>query len=494
MTKSHAASSSSSSVVPGPAGLAAGTELDRWKPGAGDPWDRAKAAHLARRAGFGATPEEVDAMVAMGVDRTIDLLLAAPPTGIQDSGIAVLGNGEIANLSASLSGQRAHWLYEMAHTVWPLREKVALFWHDHFSVGSENQNSQPLLPAHINLFRRLGMGNVAEILIAVTKDPAMLLWLDNHLNGVPQGGIPTINENYGRELLELYALGVNGGYTQTDVVEASKCLSGWTLFGRNTPGFRASYHVNGPKTVLGTVINHANGELDLPVLIDVLLAWPACARFLVEKFWRWFVDDAPVPAVLDALAARFRADKFHVRSLLDTLLRCRAFFAPTAMRKLVKSPVEFTIGAIRNTGVTPLGSYANLGTRVEAMGLPLLRYSNPSGLDEGLGWIDSQALIHRANFASELTQTSGNTGIRPAFQPSREITRLGLVGHVAIVDHYLRILVDDDVPAAVRTALYGFMVTNDSGPAPWTGSASQVNTKVRGLVHLIMALPEYQMN
>lgn len=469
-------------------------DLDRWKPTPGDPWDRAKAAHLARRAGFGARPEELDAMVALGMDRCVDLLLAVPSTPLPDSGLTVLPNGEVLNLTGSLSGQRAHWLWQMVHTPWPLREKLALFWHDHFSVGSENQTSDPLLPAHINLFRRFGMTSLRDLLIEVTKDPAMLLWLDNYLNGVPRNGVPQINENYGREVLELYSMGVNGGYTQADVVEASKCLSGWTLFGRNTPGFRATYHVNGPKTVLGTVINNANGELDLPQLVDVILAWPATARYMVEKIWRWFVDETPDPATLDDLANRWRADGFHVRRLLDLLLRCRAMYRPSSMRKLVKSPVEFVVGALRNTGITPVGSYQALGEWVEALGLPLLRYSNPSGLAEGTSWIDSQSLILRANFANELTKTNGATGIQPAFDPFREVNRLGLTTSLQIVDHYLSVLVDGAVPAAVWTALDGFMNTNDAGPAPWTGSLLQIHTKVRGLVHLIMSLPEYQMN
>jgi uncharacterized protein (DUF1800 family) len=468
-------------------------DLDPWRPSAGDPWDRRKAAHLARRAGFGARPEELDALVLLGVDKVIDLLLVPAPTALQESGVAVLPNGEILNLTSSLTAQRAQWLWEMVNGTNWLREKMCLFWADHFSVGSAETAADPTLPAHINLFRRLGLGSFRTLLLEVTKDPAMLYWLDNYLNGVPRSGVQTINENYGRELLELYTMGVLGGYTQNDVVEASKCLSGWTLLGRNTSYYRASYHVAGPKTVLGTVINNVDGSRDLDSLLDVLLAWPATARYMVEKFWRWFVNDTPAAATLDTLAQRWRTEGYDVRSLLNVLLRCRAFFSSASMRKLVKSPAEIVAGAIRTTA-TPINAYQTLAARVEQMGLPLLRYTNPSGLTEGIAWIDSQSVITRANFADDLTQTSTTSGFRPVFDPFREVNRLGLTTAQQIVDHYLDFLVDGDVPVAVRTNLYNFMNNNDAGPAPFTGTSTQINQKVRGLVHLIMSLPEYQMN
>ncbi|MBK8101263.1 MAG: DUF1800 domain-containing protein [Planctomycetes bacterium] len=469
-------------------------ELEPWKPTPADPWDRAKAAHLARRAGFGARSDEVDAMLLLGPDRFLDLLLTPDPIPLQNGGMTVLPNGEVLNLSGNPAHQRAQWLHEMATGSNPLREKMCLFWHDHFSVGVNEPNAQPTMPAHINLFRRLGLGTFRDLLIEVTKDAAMLYWLDNYLNGQNRGGVPLINENYGRELLELYSMGVNGGYTQNDVVEASKCLSGWTLLGRNTSFYRTLYHVTGQKTVLGTVISHADGAQDLPRLIDVILAWPATARYMVEKFWRWFVDDAPSPAVLDALANRWRADGFRIRSLMSILLRSRAFFAPTAVRKLISSPCEFAVRAIRITR-TAIGSYTALGTGIERMGLPLLRYTNPSGLAEGTAWIDSQTLITRANFADQLTAiTQPAAGIEAVFDPFFEVNRAGLTTATQIVDHWLSLLVDGAVPSVVRTNLIGFMNTDDAGPAPFTGTPAQIQRKVRGLVHLILALPEAQMN
>lgn len=481
------------------------TDLAPWRPKPGDAWDKKKAAHLLRRAGFGAKPEELDAIVALGMDRTVDILLTPNTAPLQAFGTQVLPNGEVLDLPYNLTDQRAQWIWEAATTSYPLKEKMALFWHDHFSVGAESATQTPLLIPHINLFRRHGLGSFRTLLVEVTKDPAMLYWLDNYLNGQARAGQPVINENYGRELLELYTMGATAGYTQQDVVEVSKCLSGWSLNGPNTFMWRANYHVTGPKTVLGKLISNGNsgtqGMQDLYDLLDnVILPYPSTAEYMVTKIWNYFVAETIDVAVLTLLADRWRKDSFDIRSLMSVILRCNFFYSDRSMRTLVKNPMEYVVGAIRNTGLTPIGYYKGtnatngLGYRVEQMGLPLLRYSNPAGLDDGVAWIDSAALIARANFANELTQVSQTAGFRARFDPFREILRANLQTAQQIVDHYVSILLDGDVPDGVRVALYDFMNRVDSGPQPFTLTQAKVNEKVRGLVHLLLATPEYQIN
>jgi hypothetical protein len=469
------------------------TDLAPYVPTPGNPWDARKAAHLMRRAGFGAKPDEIGAILQLGVDRTIDVLLTPSTDGLQEYGGAVLPHGEFLDLTSSLDSQVALWLYEMVAGRFPLKEKMALFWHDHFSVGVEAPNAVPLMTAHVNIFRRHGLGSFRQMLLDVTMDPAMQLWLDNYLNGRLVGGVPRINENYGRELLELYTMGVNGGYTQNDVVELSKVLSGWALSGMNQFAYVSAWHVTGTKTLLGKTIP-ALGQQELPYALDhAILPWPATAEYIVGKIWKYFVSEVPYPALITELANRFRADGFDLRSLMSTILRSNYFFSDTAIHQLVKSPVEYVIGSIRNSD-TPVTLYRALNAQLTAMGYPLLRYGNPSGLEDGTAWIDSATLISRANYANVLTQVSTTNLIRARFDPTRQILLHGLKTAEQIVDHYVKILVGASIERSVRDSLVRFMNYNDTGYAPFTLTPAVVNVKVRGLVHLILSLPEYQLN
>jgi hypothetical protein len=475
-------------------------DLEPWRPTTGDPWDRRKAVHLLRRAGFSAAPEEIDAAVALGVDRMIDILLTPDTTPLPAYGTRVLAHGEILDLPGHLMSQRALWIWECVHGLYPLKEKLALFWHNHFSVGVNKGGAENLSIPHVNIFRRLGLGSFRELVLEVTRDPAMLLWLDNFLNGAPENGQPKINENYGRELLELYTLGV-GNYSQTDVVEASKCLSGWSMrdqYGSNEFVYRPEQHVPGPKYVLGTTISNGSagnqGMRDVFDLVDTLLAHPACARFIVRKIWHAFVAADLPNDVWNALAHRFRSDNFDIRSLMSVILRSQFFFSDRAIRRLVKTPMEFVVGAIRNLGRPTIQKYKLVADHVDAMGLPLHRYQNPAGLPGGLDWLDSQSVLQRANFAEQLTRRDDPYHIGARFDALRDVWRLNLRTAEQIVDFYLGFLVDGDVPFQVREFLVEFMHRVDWERRPFVFDNDRADRKVRGVVHIIMGLPQYSIN
>ena len=330
----------------------------------------------------------------------------------------------------------------------------------------------------------------------------MLVWLDNSANGRPdRWGVPQINENYARELFELYTMGANSGYTQTDIVEAAKCLSGWGLIDPYTNGtflFRANWHVAGRKTVLGRTIDNPNwgteGMKDVGELIDAILAHPATAKFLTAKIWRYFVsDDLPVH-VHDELARRFRQSGYDIKQLMSLIFRSNFFFSGRAVRTLIKNPVEFTVGAIRQHGKTPIGSYKELGRTVDAMGLPLMRYRNPEGIEDGLPWLSSQTLVERMNFASRLTWKSPVYRLQTQFDPFREVNRMSLRTAEQIVEHYLAILVDYDVTPQVRSFLIEYMHLLDFKRDPFVGRWEQIDQKVRGLARAVMSLAQYQVN
>lgn len=465
-------------------------ELTPWKPGPGDPWDLAKAAHLLRRAGFGARPEEQEAVLAIGPDRTIDALLTPAAHPVATHGTRILPGGELLNLG-TLAGQQALLLHTQATTPWLLQEKLTAFWLDHFSVGLESSVYAETMGAHAATLRAFALAPFKSILSAVTKDPAMLRWLDNYLSTAKAP-----NENYARELMELYTMGVSGGYTEQDIKEASRALSGHTLDGANTYRFNDSTtgHDYGAKTVLGKPISnpHPNGAADLDDLLDILLAHPATARFMVRKIWEWFVSPAPDPALIDHLAGLWAGGGFGVRSLMGLILRSRAFFSSTAYRTLVKDPLDFSVGLVRLLDAQV--AYAGMASRVAAQGYALLNFANPSGLDDGAAWLTSQALIERANFAQALVQQGGSTNLRATVDLNREIRRAGLKTAAEVVDHYLKFMVDGLAPAAVRSSLIHYMDNVDSGPRPFdVNNPTHVKEKVSGLIHLIAALPEFQM-
>jgi len=467
-------------------------DLSIWRPTSTDPWDSKKAAHLLRRAGFGAAPDEIDSVVKIGMDRTVDLLVIPSTWGIQPLGTVRLPHGETLNLTRSFTHQRAQWVYEAANTVFPLKEKMAVFWHDHWSVGAEGGIQVPLLPVHINLFRQHGLGSFRDMVIAVTRDPAMMYWLDNYING--RSG--RINENYGRELLELYTQGVDRGYTETDVKEASRCLAGWSLTGYDKYLYRANYYQNVPKKVIGKTFYHpTRPETEGFQLIDHLMSLDNTAQFIVEKIWAYFVSQEPYPALTKELARRWKLANYNIRLLMSLILRCNYFYSAKGMRSLVKNPMEYTVGALRNLGSPVVFRHDTVGFRVEQMGLPLLRYTNPAGLDDGTAWIDSASIITRSNFANEVTRDSTTAGIRINWDPFKDLDRAGAKTDVQIVDHYLKYMVDSSVPAQVRTNLIRFMNRANFTPINFNGqSRFNQRQKIRGLVHVIMALPEYHVN
>jgi uncharacterized protein (DUF1800 family) len=475
------------------------------------PFDRVLAAHLMRRAGFGASPNEVKALVQAGVHRSVDLLLIPSPHGLQEFGTQMLPTGEILNLSQDLRDQRGQWIHEAATTVFPLKEKMALFFHDHFSVGAMNNIGESLLLPHVNIFRRHGLGKFRDILIEVSRDPAMLYWLDNRINGA--GSPPKINENYGREIIELYTMGEGPWYTEHDVEEASKCLAGWSLSAFNKYFYNDRYGLagRGVKTVLGRSIYNRNPERDGYDLIDCLLSQTQTSQYLVSKIWSYFVAQRPPAShakerqlwddIVVELAARWKSTDYDLRALMSVILRSNYFYSSRSVRQLIKNPMEYMVGTIRNMGTPFVGRYSVLGYRLQQMGLPLFRYANPSGLEDGVSWIDSQSFIHRSGYADEFTQVSTTADFRVNWNPWADMQRYKLTTKLEIIDHYLQVLVDGDVPAQVRSNMSDYMDHYDGSPnrrykAYDSLSASSMHriAKVRGLVQLILTLPEYQAN
>ena len=485
---------------------AASEDLTPWSPSASDPWDHNKVRHLSRRAGFGLPPEHADKLVQVGHKLAIDIYLIVPHQTIPERGTYLLKSGEVINMSL-YNHQVAAWLYLMTNSPWQLQEKMALMWHDHFSTGISVVRYAELMGRQVNVFRRHALGKFRDLVASVAIDPAMLYFLDNRLSRV---GRP--NENFARELKELHTMGVGGGYTETDIQESARCFTGWTNI-LDFAYFRVNYHDFGVKRVLGRVIDNRNlGRTQAAIVkdgldvIDACLAHPSTAKYVARKIWEYFVYENPSQALVDKLAARWRKDGYDIRALMETIFRSKAFYSQRAMRGLIKNPAEYVVGMMRQTATNEEKIwYTRVTNRFLQMGLPLMNYAGPEGLPEGQAYINSQNIINRINFAMEMIERRVQphlSYLRSRLDPEREILRAKLDTKTpdAIVDHFLDIFVDGDVPKAVRDALVRYMTQTNTGTRTWSYNTSQalknreLREKVAGLIHMIHGLPEAHIN
>jgi hypothetical protein len=466
-----------------------------WRPSpSSDPWGRKWAAHLYRRAAFGPSREELLEAERLGHDGTLRLLLhGRPEAGEIEQTINDVGR--IAAAHDDFGEQlRGWWLYAMLQGGHPLREKLALFWHNHFATSIAKVQNPDLMYRQNVLLRTHALGKFAPFLQAISKDGAMLFWLDSNSNvkGKP-------NENYARELMELFSLGV-GHYTEKDVREAARAFTGWHTDGN---GFRfdANAHDNGTKTVLGQTGNW-NGD----DVVRIVLTRPDVARFLVRKLYQFFISEQadPPDALLEPLCDSFRKSDYDIAKLIETILASRHFFSGYAFRQRVKAPVEFVLGAVRavyrryaegENDHRPLPQQAFVA-RIGAMGQLLFAPPNVKGWPGGRSWLNTSTLLERANFAEALAtgslwlnppaQSSENYVPPKAFDPARLIHDEG----VQRPDDMVRVLLDLYLPGGVRPELRAKLVAFLADDKP---NGPALDRRVREAVHAIMAMPEYQL-
>ncbi len=434
--------------------------LAPFEPSDAAPFDRRLAAHLLRRAGFGGTREEVEAAAAAGPRRAVDALVDAPA----DPSLAELDEA-IETLLDFEDPERLQgwWTLRMARTRAPLREKVALFLHGHFATGWRKVRSVRAMYGQARLFLDEGLGSFRGVARRIAADPAMLVYLDGTRS---RRGSP--NENFARELMELFTLG-RGNYSETDIREAARAFTGWRVDGA-TSRFHERSHDAGEKTVFG----HA-GAFRGEDVVDLCIDHPACAPFLAGKLLRFLLMPAPPEPLVAAFARRIRDAGFDLREPLRTLFASRVFHSDGAYRALVKSPAELAAGTLRTLGGRTAG--APLAQAVGAMGQVLFDPPSVKGWDGGLAWIHSATWIARARFAARATRDGGPLG--------REYSLGAIFGAEdrasadACVGRALDLLVQGDVPEAARAAL-----------ADALGRAGVSDDALRSLLHAVLLLPE----
>jgi uncharacterized protein (DUF1800 family) len=381
-------------------------------------------AHLMRRAGFTATRNELEAYVEQGYEQTVEKLLHPQISNHMPDDIIRryhVGQHELRQLDEA----GAYWMYRMITSENPLEEKMALFWHGLFATGYSKLNQARVLLNQVDMFRNYGLGSFRTLLIELSKDPAMIIWLDNNEN---HNG--AINENYGRELLELFSMGI-GNYTEQDIKECARAFTGWTVKNAEYMAMRASKdsiwpygriawhyeyrsddHDTGDKEFL-----NQKGDFNGEEVIDIIVRQEATARFLSTRLFLFFVaDDIDKQGenLIKTMMDEYFQSNFNILSVMRILLNSDYFKSDTAFYARVKAPIESVVGTARLAGSyrEPTLDVHSLWSQATFMGQGLLSPPTVEGWHEGTEWIDSGALVERINFVSNELSNSENPGIK----------------------------------------------------------------------------------
>jgi len=393
-----------------------------------------------------------------------------------------------------------------------LEEVMVDFWLNHFNVYAQKGPVLWTVPSYEReVIRPYALGRFRDLLVSTARHPAMLFYLDNWLSTRADLVLPTgpragrklgLNENYARELMELHTLGVDGGYTQQDVVEVARCFTGWTV-DRPTEGgsffFRPRVHDDGPKRVLGQIIPAGGGEADGLRVLDMLARHPSTARFISTKLVRRFVSDDPPSSLVERAAATFRQTNGDIRSVLVTIFTSPEFFSAEAYRAKIKTPLEVVASGARAVGaqLDPPGGEAALMTggaptlarQVAKLGEPLYQAQSPDGYpDRAEAWVSAGALVNRMNFALALAQgrlpgvrvNLGRAGIDAAQGPSTEV-----------VDRVVAVVLHGQTTTETRNTVAAELRGPGQGGATADGPGTR-DPDVAKLTGLFLGSPEFQ--
>ena len=460
-----------------------------------------RVAHLLRRAGFGATRAEIDRAVANGYEATVEELLhpeSQPDLEIED---LIRRYHTDQNSLMLLESSQGYWLYRIINTRRPLEEKMALFWHGLFATAYGKLNHAKAVVNQTHTFRRHGLGKFADILLELSRDPAMIFWLDNKDN---HKDAP--NENYGRELLELFSMGI-GNYTEDDVKAAARSFTGWTIDNAQYMSIRASRdsfwpygridwqfryrdddHDDTEKTFLGHT-----GAFDGQDVIDIIVRQPATAHYIGGKLYNFFVSDRPDEAAIGTLADEFIRTRGDIRSVMRCLFTSDFFTGESARLARVKSPAELVAGTARLAGShrTPEWTICNLAMDVNFMGQEILNPPTVEGWHTGMEWIDTGNLVERINAAGAEMRDTKRPGV------SAIIDRVQSRGDVLTPQQLAEACLDAVGMFEVSDTTFDSLVAL---AAPWgevrfdrPDTVACSKARVAEMLQLIVASREYQL-
>ncbi|MCS6800813.1 MAG: DUF1800 domain-containing protein [Chloroflexota bacterium] len=479
-------------------------------------------AHLLRRTGFGPSRAEFLRARADGFSATLQRLLyddtvssALDPTG---------GLGTAFD-PTRLDHLRQAWLYRMAFSPQQLREKMTFFWHSHFATSIEVVDDLGFMTRQIEFLRANALGSFRTLLHGIAKDPAMMIFLDTRLNSK---NAP--NENFAREVMELYTLGEGNGYTEEDVKQAAKTFTGWRFRTSDDPAGRwkkGDFYLDTrqqdttPKTIFGKPFPYSADQGER--FLDLLLQHPNTGDFLARKLFRFFISDSIDEPTVAAVAAAYYASGYSVRAMLETLFTSPVFLSDGAYRCQVKTPLEFLLGLVKQLNLVdkkgqPWLPYPFVVQQLRALGVDLYDPPSVKGWPEGVEWLGTTPLLLRANQVNTVLTAQTNQG--PTYfdavafcNATGQSTAEGLVTELA------NRLVDGDISPSFRDALVSYLGQRTAAaaaaqrvfvPVAVTGSALAVQppesepppvnvwngqgVKVRGMLYLLLASPNYQLN
>lgn len=487
------------------AALAHAAAIGGLKPITSDQWDYAKARHLLFRAGFGGSPEEVQKLVDMGPHRAVDYLVQYhqhTPASIEPDRDIYSWERPLAyesqlhleaqNRLTQVDGKRnvdqhasmvRWWVRRLLESPRPLEEKLVLFWHDHFASSYRTLGEAHLMYQQNELFRRYA-DNFDALLHGIVQDPAMIRYLNNDDN--VQGNN---NENFGRELLELFSLGEENcaaheqdGYTEVDVRDGNTR----SLTGAGYEHYSAQYrfehgkHDASPKTLLGKTGNWGTHEA-----VDIMLEHPATARYVTKKLWQYFVYWEPEPEVLDQLSSLLRENEYRIRPLLENIFLSEQFYSDKAMASHIKSPVELLVGTAKALKL-PKVDYQNVRFLLASMGQSLFDPPSVAGWADGRDWINTNLLMARYTATADMVKKEKTDFVallkNDKFNDSGEV-----------VDHFARRCLSTNLSPEKRQSLIDFL-----GPLPpsseWAKQTKEINAKLTALLVLLVSSPEYQVS
>ena len=461
-------------------------------------------AHLMRRAGFGATRNELEGYLEDGYEATVDNLLDPGESGHMPDDIIRRYHVDQSELR-QLDGAGAYWLYRMLTTSNPLEEKLALFWHGLFATGYAKLNQARALLNQIEMFRHYGFGSFRDLLVELSRDPAMILWLDNNENHKE-----AINENYGRELLELFSMGI-GNYSEDDIKECAKAFTGWTLgnaeymSGRASKDsiwpygriawhyeYRADDHDGGEKKFLGKVGNF-NGE----DIVDIIVTQEATARFLSTRLFQYFASDevdSDGELVISGMMEAYFQSGYKVSAVLRSLFNSDYFKSDKCMYSRVKGPVESVVGTVRLAGTyqEPTLDVHSLWAQTMFMGQGLLAPPTVEGWHEGVEWIDSGSLVERINFAAKELSDPTKDGVKDII---RRVTsnQKDLSDPEKLVDSCLDYMGPIQVQPDTREGLIEFAESQGAVQIQNGQPDENASIQVARLIGMIASTREYQL-
>ena len=436
-----------------------------YEPSSQTPWDVRAAAHLYRRAGFGATPAELDTAVKAGPMNAVQTLLSETTepqsylTQMSSLADASLATGNPERLSA-------WWAYRMLSTPAQLLEKMTLFWHGHFATSAEKVQDAELMFVQNQLLRKFAVGDFAGLLLEISRDPAMLVYLDSASNRKAHP-----NENFAREIMELFCLG-EGNYTEQDIRELARCFTGWEVKRRKFR-FNRYQHDSGTKSVLGD-----SGTFGGEEGVGIVVGQDSAALFIAAKLVKYFVMDEPQPPELLAPLANFLRDQdMQIGPTVQKILSSNLFYSKHSVGRKVRSPVELAIGFLRTLdGSTD--SY-KLAEALQRLGQGLLYPPSVKGWDGGRTWINSSTLLARSNLIRSLLE---NDKTRFGKQTLVEhLRKVGANSTDEIIDLLETTLFAVRIPAAAKDRIRRL-----------TRDANETN-KLTETVHALCTLPEFQL-